>query len=200
MKNSSFKKAFAAVAAMSVVSCAALPFVSLEASAADGFEIRIDKKAVTLEKLADTNYKVPIYVRMNEGHPGLNAMECGFTVDSRCTYTVIKDGEEAMELGGEYLSMNVTYASNTYEGENITWMAWASDQDNTRATKIVLIMVDVPKDAKKGDQYNIKYRSSGINPKNPAKVSPHLFKDKAGTDYVAAGAVKGFDGWILITG
>ncbi|MDE6731093.1 MAG: hypothetical protein K2J71_10010 [Oscillospiraceae bacterium] len=200
MKNSSLKKAFAAVAAMSVVSCAVLPSVSLEASAADGFEIRIDKKAVTLEKLASTNYQVPIYVRMNEGHPGFNAMECGFSVDSRCTYTVIKDMEGAMELGGEYLSMSVTYASNTYQGENITWMAWASSEDDDFATKIVLIMVDVPKNAKKGDRYDIKYRSSGINPGNPAKASKHLFKNSAGTDYVAAGLVKGFDGWILITG
>ena len=200
MKNSSFKKVLTAVAAISVVSCAALPFASLEASAAAGFEISIDKKAVTLAELAGTNYTVPIYVRMNAGHPGLNAMECGFSVDSRCTYEVINDGEEAMELGGEYLSIYVTHASNTYEGENITWMAWASDKDNTRATNIVLIMVDVPKNAKKGDRYDIKYRSSGINPKNPAHASQHLFKNKAGTDYVAAGAVKGFDGWILISG
>ncbi|MDE5768846.1 MAG: hypothetical protein K2H82_05615 [Oscillospiraceae bacterium] len=200
MKNFSFKKALAAVAAISVVSCAALPFVSLEASAADGFEIRIDKKAVTLTELAGTNYKVPIYVRMNEGHPGLNAMECGFSVDSRCQYEVINSPRKAMAIGGEMVHINVTYASNTYGGENITWMAWASDQDDDTLTNIALIMVDVPKNAKKGDRYDIKYRSSGINPKNPAKASPHLFKNKAGTDYVAAGAVKGFDGWILISG
>ncbi|MDE6731092.1 MAG: hypothetical protein K2J71_10005, partial [Oscillospiraceae bacterium] len=177
-----------------------LPSVSLEASAADGFEIRIDKKAVTLESLASTNYQVPIYVRMNEGHPGLCAMECGFSVDSRCQYEVIKTPRKALQVGGEIVDISVTHASNTYEGENITWMAWADSQDDDTLTNIVLIMVDVPKSAKKGDRYDIKYRSSGINPKNPAKASPHLFMDRAGTDYVAAGAVQGFDGWILISG
>ncbi|MDE6087822.1 MAG: hypothetical protein K2G25_05490, partial [Oscillospiraceae bacterium] len=196
MKNFSFKKALAAVAAMSVVSCATLPFVSLEASAADGFEITIDQKEVTLEELAGMDYKVPIYVRMNEDHPGLNAMELGFTVDSRCQYEVIDNPKKALSTGGEMVDISVTYASNTYEGEYITWMAWAADKDDDTVTNIVLIMVEVPEDAKAGDQYDIGYRSSGINPKNPTKASPHLFKDKAGTDYVAAGAVEGSDGWI----
>ncbi|MDE6658167.1 MAG: hypothetical protein K2J88_06250, partial [Oscillospiraceae bacterium] len=197
MKKISFKKAVAAVAAMSIVACGALPFVSVPSAAADTIEVAIDRKTVSID---EAKAGVPIYVRMNEGHPGLKSVEFGFVVDTRCTFTIIDDSDDASEYGGESLSVVMTNSTGVIPGgtEEIAWLTWASAKANEKAKNWALIMVTVP-DPEPGEKYAISYRTEGVNPENPNAASPHLFKDGA-TNYVANGVVTAVDGWVEIEG
>ena len=153
-------------------------------------QVAIDQKTLTLDQLRALNYQVPIFVRLEE-NAGVNAVEFGIQVDSRCGYSVIADSDEAMELAGEYLSIGMTYATNG----NFVWTAWASSRTNTSMKKLLLLMVDIPTTVSGGEKFSIDYQTKGYG----SSTSIHLWKDVlSGKNYVADGEVSYTDGYIQI--
>ena len=161
MKTLSFKKAVAAVAALSLITS----FTAVAASAAD-VTIDIDRLIVTpvekdgptTAKRVDTagnvvddsvpvtksgnTYEVPVFIRMTSvPSGGVNAIEFGFKVDERCSYRNINDTEEANDLTGTSLSKEFTNSSNGA----MTWAAWAADSVYKRTpAQFLLVMVSAP--------------------------------------------------------
>ena len=153
-------------------------------------QVAIDKKTLTLDQLKALNYKVPIFVRLEE-NAGLNAVEFGVQVDSRCGYRIVTDFEESMKLTGEILSIDMTYATNG----NFVWTAWASAQTNSYMKKLLLLVVDIPKTVSGGEKFSIDYQTKGYG----SSKSIHLWKSILNNkDYVADGEVSYTDGYIQI--
>ncbi len=183
MSKFSFKKAIAAVAAMSLVACAA----AVPTSAADGIEITVDTVTLTLSELEAMDYKVPVGVAFTS-NAGLMAYEFGIKVDDRCTYVAIDDDEDFdISLQSKITVMAI---GNSEDG-TFSWFTWASATTIDKTGYTVIIYVTVPETAEVGDFYTVDYLS--------ATTKDHLFKDSSlSADYVASDLVTWIDGGIEI--
>ncbi len=189
MKKINFKKAMAAVAAMSLVACAA----SVSASAAEGgVTIEIDQYTVTLEELAamdaDTatdGYQVPIYVTLVE-NAGVAAAEFGVVVDDRCTFEIFSVSKKA-EAYGEALDWKMTTSTNG----QLTWCTWASSEVDDYSENILMVLVTVPATAAEGEVYTINYVEEN--------TKLHIWNNTVdGVNHVEAGTVSWTDGFVEI--
>ncbi|MDE6731171.1 MAG: hypothetical protein K2J71_10415 [Oscillospiraceae bacterium] len=179
--------------------------ILLNANAADEeaittFEVVIDQRRFTMDELFWNDYEVPVYVRLSDNHPALSEFEFGFVVDSSCDFRVITDSEEARYLGGESLDFQVDYETDYYDHENITWVTWSGDEEESLGTELCLIMIKLPSYVQPGDMFDIRYRSRGVNAYNPTLASSHTWKNKNGTDYAEKDLVYGVDGRIWSEG
>ncbi len=177
-----FKKIMAAVAAMSLVACAAV----IPASAsAEGATVEIDQVTLTLDELKAANYEVTIEVTLAE-NAGINAFAFGINVDNRCQF--IADCEE------RDVTMAVEAAKS--KDANFVWVNGANASTYKKSDKIITILtVTVPTDAKPGDVFELNYADKDQEGKK------HIWADTTTkVDYVAAGSADAVDGWIKIDG
>ena len=177
-----FKKIMAAVAAMSLVACAA----AIPASAsAEGATVEIDQVTLTLDELKAANYEVTIEVTLTE-NAGINAFAFGINVDDRCQF--IADCEE------REVTMAVEAAKSS--DANFVWVNGANASTYKKSDKIITILtVTVPTDAKPGDVFELNYADKDQEGKK------HIWSDTTTkVDYVAAGSADAVDGWIKIDG
>ena len=175
-----FKKIMAAVAAMSLVACAA----AIPASAsAEGATVEIDQVTLTLDELKAMNYEVPINIVLTE-NAGINAFAFGVGVEEGCSFTVDMDVQEVMMAVEAAKSSDAEFA----------WVNGANARTYKKSDMIICgIVVKVPETAKGGDQFDITYAAQDQEGKK------HIWGDTTTkADYVAAGSADAVDGWIKI--
>jgi len=211
MKKINVKKALASVAALSVVACmAAVPASAAEhtfATSAKKGAVTIEQITVSVDELADANYKVPVLVKVKP-NPGVNAVEFG--VKCALEYETVNAGKTAKTYAdlatagadvADGLDVKMTCdKSDVIEG--LTWCAWADSEIDDTMENFLLLLVTVPSDAKAGDKFPIEFAEEGA-PKADGSASPNIFKntvDKPNVDYVADAAFEGVDGFIQIEG
>ena len=151
---------------LSVLAAAAVGFLSVpgigeampvHADTWPEVELSIDSTELTLSELADMDYKVPLYVRLDKT-PGLTAIEFGITSDL-CSYEVINSSSEAKKIGGEALL--ATMVSSTES--NFTWVIRSDFSTLTEPGPLLLLYVTVPESASVGDRYTIAHSDIGYN-------------------------------------
>ncbi|MBR2913039.1 MAG: hypothetical protein IKC40_03870 [Oscillospiraceae bacterium] len=177
-----FKKIMAAVAAMSLVACAA----AIPASAsAEGATVEIQQVTLTLDELKAMNYEVPINIVLTE-NAGINAFAFGVGVEEGCSFTVDMDVQEVMMAVEAAKSSDAEFA----------WVNGANARTYKKSDMIICgIVVKVPETAAAGDQFDITYAAQDQEGKK------HIWGDTTTkADYVAAGSADAVDGWIKITG
>ena len=91
MKKISFKKAVAAVAAMSLIACTS---AMTAAASSAGATIEIENKTLTVDEAAALNYKVPLFVTLTE-NAGLTALEFGVEVSDNLAYNIYAKNKDA---------------------------------------------------------------------------------------------------------
>ncbi|MCR4645301.1 MAG: hypothetical protein K5695_07825 [Oscillospiraceae bacterium] len=159
-----FKRA-AALLTASCMMLAGMPAGAVATGAADN-TIRITIDRMTVDA-ADIGKPVPIYIRTDGAPDGFTAMEFGITVDSRCTYKVYTDSDEAKELAHEGLSRMMIVDTDPFTG-TLSWNCLASSTSLTRPMNLVLYMVELPETAQAGDTYSIKFSEQNIRGENAA--------------------------------
>ena len=177
-----FKQIMAAVAAMSLVACAA----AIPASAsAEGATVEIDQVEIDLDELKAMNYEVPINIVLTE-NAGINAFAFGVGVEEGCSFTVDMDVQEVMMAVEAAKSSDAEFA----------WVNGANARTYKKSDMIICgIVVKVPETAAVGDQFDITYAAQDQEGKK------HIWGDTTTkADYVAAGSADAVDGWIKITG
>ncbi len=178
-----FKKVMAAVAAMSLVACAAV----IPASAsAEGATVEIEQVTLKVEELSkDGPTVVPITITLTE-NAGINAFAFGVDVDTDCQFELDYDVQEMM--------MTVEGSKSKVEGKNFAWINGAHARTYSKSDVVILgLNVTIPADAKPGDVFEINYADVDLEGKN------HIWSDTtAGKDYVAAKTADAVNGWIKI--
>ncbi len=180
------KKIAATFAALAMAVCS----MTIPTSAAsNGVSIEIDCVEITRAELAAMDYKVPVYVNLVEC-AGVNAVEFGITIDSRCDFTIYTAPRPAYQIGGKILDWNMTTETNG----TLTWLTWASSTlYDYPDSAIVMFHVTVPENASVGTKYDISYveQSSKL----------HIWNDNINNNnYVANDTVEWQDGYIKIVG
>ena len=168
--------------------------VPAEAEEQTDLAVTIDQAEVSLSKLKDSDYEVPIFVRL-EQNVSLNAVEFGLSVDSRCRFDIVTRSQYS-EIYGEKISMSMSgvFLPGT---DNCAWMTWAQQSAYTEKTSnLLMLLVKVPENAQPDDKYEIRYLSQ--SPISEEKQ--HIWFDyDALTDYSKTGSVAWSDGWIHIS-
>ncbi len=194
MKKMNLKKAFAGVAALSLVACTA----AIGASAAEG-DITVtighqDFDSVEALAAADIDaqaegYQIPIYVELTK-NAGMSAFEFGVSADNGA---LIAFDDENDELEGKLCPDGI--APRVGEKTDVKgWLAFAATKTVTKTGKIVMMVVTVPETAKAGDVYNLTYlkKSNERSEKWADATVAEL------VNYVENGDVLSVDGWIKI--
>lgn len=194
MKKMNLKKAFAGVAALSLVACTA----AIGASAAEG-DITVtvghqDFDSVEALAAADIDaqaegYQIPIYVELTN-NAGISAFEFGVAADNGA---VIAFDDEDDALEGKLCPDGI--APRVGEKTDVKgWLAFAATKTVTKTGNIVMMVVTVPETAKAGDVYNLTYlKQSNERTEKWADVT-----GATAVNYVENGDVLGVDGWIKI--
>ncbi len=178
-----FKKIMAAVAAMSLVACAAVVPAS---ASAEGATVEITQIELTLDELKAMDYVVDITMTLSE-NAGFNAFAFGVGVDDRCQFELDDEDQE--------LIMTIEGAKSE-DGANFAWINGATTKTNTKKGMVIYgLNVTVPQDAQPGDVFAITYEEADREGKS------QIWSDtNTKVDYVAAGSVDAVDGWIKIAG
>ncbi len=180
-----FKKVMAAVAAMSLVACAA----AIPASAsADGVTVEIQQVEVDVKDLAkDGGNVIPVAITLTE-NKGINAFAFGVDVDDACEFEMDYDAQTMM--------MSVEGAKSEVETENFVWINGANARTYSKTDVVIIgLTVTIPKDAKIGDVFELNYAEVDLEGKD------HIWGDTTTkADYVAAKTADAVDGWIKIVG
>lgn len=194
MKKMNLKKAFAGVAALSLVACTA----AIGASAAEG-DITVtighqDFDTVEALKAADTDtatagYQIPIYVELTK-NAGISAFEFGVAADNGAVFAF---DDENDELEGKLCPDGI--APRVGEKTDAKgWLAFAATKTVSKTGKIVMMVVTVPETAKAGDVYNLTYlKQSNERTEKWADVT-----GAEAVNYVESSSVASVDGWIKI--
>ena len=166
----------------------------VQASAKFDITVSIDQKDVSLTKLADNQYEVPIFVRLAQ-NVNLNAVEFGIDVDSRGRFSIVTRSSYA-DLYGESISMDMSSAIIP-ASDSYAWLTWASTSvyyyENSN---ILLLLVKIPENAQAGDVYTIRYLTE--SPSDASKT--HVWYNYGtNTNYAESGSVLWNDGKIAIT-
>ncbi|MBR1555476.1 MAG: dockerin type I repeat-containing protein [Oscillospiraceae bacterium] len=166
----------------------------VQASAKFDITVSIDQKDVSLTKLEDNDYEVPIFVRLAQ-NVNLNAVEFGIDVDSRCRFSIVTRSSYA-DLYGESISMDMSSAIIP-ASDSYAWLTWASTSvyyyENSN---ILLLLVKIPENAQAGDVYTIRYLTE--SPSDASKT--HVWYNYGtNTNYAESGSVLWNDGKIAIT-
>lgn len=180
------------VSGMLAVCCSGVPVQAADQTA---ITVTIDQIDVTLTQLKDSNYEVPVFVRLNQ-NVNLNAVEFGVAVDSRCRFDIVTRSQYS-EIYGEKISMDMSGVLIPGT-DNCAWMTWAQQssyyQEGT--SNLVMLLVKIPDSAQKDDIYEIRYLAQ--SPVDESKK--HLWFDYGTlTDYAKSEAVVWKDGQIHIT-
>ncbi|MBE6850409.1 MAG: hypothetical protein E7504_01500 [Ruminococcus sp.] len=180
-----FKKVMAAVAAMSLVACAA----AIPASAsADGATVEIQQVEVDVKDLAkDGGNVIPVAITLTE-NKGINAFAFGVDVDDACEFEMDYDVQTMM--------MTIEGAKSEVETENFAWINGASTRTYSKTDVVIIgLTVTIPKDAKVGDVFELNYADVDLEGKD------HIWGDTTTkADYVADKTADAVDGWIKIVG
>ena len=168
--------------------------VPMQASAKFDVTVSIDEADVSLTKLQNSDYEVPIFIRLTQ-NVNLNAVEFGIDVDKRCRFSVVTRSSYA-DLYGEPVSMDMSCASIP-GSENYAWLTWASTSVYYYETSnILLLLVKIPENAQAGDVYTIRYLTE--SPSDASKT--HVWYNfGTNTNYAESGSVLWNDGKIAIT-
>jgi len=168
--------------------------VPVQASAKSDITVSIDKVDVSLTKLKNSGYEVPVFVRLAQ-NVNLNAVEFGIDVDKRCRFSVVTRSSYA-DLYGESVSMDMSCASIP-STENYAWMTWASTSvyyyENSN---LLLLLVKLPETAQAGDAYEVHYLTQSPSDASKTQVWYNYGTD---TDYAESGSVLWNDGKITVT-
>ena len=181
-------KRFSITAALTAVLIAALSPLQIHAEESDGIHVHIDNCILQPEEAASSR-EVPLYVTIDSPHVGITSVEFGIAVDERCSYNLVTDSDQALEIGGLPLSAECTIASK----ENFSWIIWAAAQPNTTIKTFIMVDVKLPKDAGYGDCYTVSYEDVSLRQKNHRWINV----DEQ-IDYAEAGKVTWDDGYIII--
>ena len=214
MKKINVKKLAASLAALSAVACmAAIPASAVETPAEYGTStkscaVAIGQATVTLDELKASNYQVPVMIKVAP-NPKINILEFG--ISSPLSYTLLTPDDfdedsnpdrakqlKEMKTAPEGLALTIKMTANTVKNgsDNVTWLTWASDT-GVKTQKFAVVLVDVPKDAKEGDKFDIKYLNEGLSG-NPEICALNEDADKK--DYVELKDFEGIDGFVKIAG
>ena len=155
--------------------------------------VSIDSVSVTPSQLQNSNYEVPVFVRM-EQNVNLNAIEFGLNVDSRCRYEVETRSEYA-ELFGEKLNLEMS-CGILPDTPAYSWITWARLTPYYRETSnLLLVLVKIPESAVPNDVYEIHYLPQ--TPYNESKT--HVWYNYGtNTNYAVSGSVTWEDGAVTI--
>lgn len=152
------------------------PLAQTETAAAELLHITVEQAEISLARLQEQGYTVPVQVKLTK-NPGILAAEWGLQVDTRCRFTV-EEGEDFH-----------TYTSCDAES-GCLWAAWLSGGETFTDTGTLLtVQVTLPADAQTGDSFAVSY--AAVSPTG----KPHVWL--ADTD-LAYGAVWE-DGGITVT-
>ncbi|MBR1528654.1 MAG: dockerin type I repeat-containing protein [Oscillospiraceae bacterium] len=175
---------------IAAVSSAAFP---VQAAAAD-LTVSIDQVDVSTVKLKNSNYEVPVFVRL-EQNVNLNAIEFGISVDTRCRFDTVTRSEYS-QIYGERIGIEMSAASIP-DLDGVVWMTWARNSIYYKEnSNILMFLVKVPENAQAGDVYELHYLSE--SPINAAKK--HVWYNfGTNTDYALSGTVVSSDGYVRIT-
>ncbi len=156
--------------------------------------ISIDQVSVPRNHLADADYEVPVFVRL-EQNVNLNAFEFGIDVDSQCRFTPMNRSDYSSASYGEPLHLNVSFTDPNIAG--YCWVTWAQSTPFYReeASNLLLLLVKIPQSAKPGDVYPIYYLSQDPNQTTKSHI---WYNHGLNTDYVVSGNVVWKDGSITI--
>ena len=186
------KKKQIALLASGVLACAVT--VPVQASAKFDITVSIDNAEVSLTKLKNSGYEVPIFVRLAQ-NVNLNAVEFGIDVDSRCRFSIVTRSSYA-DLYGEPVSMDMSSAS-VPGAESYAWLTWASTSVYYYETSnILLLLVKLPENAQAGDAYTIRYLTQ--SPSDASKTQL-WYNYGTNTNYAESGSVLWNDGTITVT-
>ncbi|MBE6875399.1 MAG: hypothetical protein E7496_01525 [Ruminococcus sp.] len=168
--------------------------VPVQASAKSDITISIDQVDISLTRLKNSDYEVPVFVRLAQ-NVNLNAVEFGIDVDSRCRFSIVTRSSYA-DLYGESISMDMSCAS-VPGAESYAWLTWASTSvyyyENSN---ILLLLVKLPETAKAGDTYSVRYLTQ--SPSDASKIQL-WYNYGTNTNYAETGSVIWNDGKITVT-
>jgi hypothetical protein len=192
MKKINFKKAMAAVAALSLVACVS----AVPASASGTVTLSIDQVELSLEEVQAMDYLVPVYANLTQdGTEGLNAVEFGIDVPD-CDFTVYTNRKQAQKV---FADANIDWSMTMKTNDTLTWLTWASATADAEDNTVALVAVKIPEDAQPGDIYYVNYVAQGDSPNIwRTAVDEDGVKLSEVVNYVADGSFSGVGGWVKI--
>lgn len=168
--------------------------------------LAIEQIEVSMDLLKEADYQVPVLVKLAP-NPGINQMK--FVLQCDCEYTVISNSKKAKELyqtnpiANEDLQDGLDYYCNyshwfklnpeLYPGITKFVLGYPEVE---YFENVVVLLIDIPKTAKAGDQFTITYRSED-------QYEAHCFarvENGSYINYVINDDFEAIDGYIKIVG
>ena len=120
-----------------------------------GGTVTVETRGVTIEEIKAWDYKVPVCISVDMPN-SIGAVEFGLKTDLSLNAVEVSDLEDYPWYTGEYKPLFTTFCSKTKD--DLTWMAGASTKTSVQTGVAVVILADIPKDAKPGDRFDIMYQ------------------------------------------
>ena len=180
----------------------------------------VGQATVTVDELKASNYQVPVMVKVNP-NPKISVLEFGLSAKLPFTLLKAKDlkGDtvKGLQTAPDDLAIDIDMAKSVIseyvkagEGDKkdadgnkldengnkildktVAWLSWAVDEGDEDSSVFAVMLVDVPKDVKGGEEFELSYLKEGLSG-NPELCT--LNENGTETDYAKDGNFEGISG------